>query len=198
MDETRGDSGQVDAANAEPRPLQMMGGYAVPIVKGVGPLPANRVDGARLEQFYRGLIAEWAGRTARRDASTKQLDEAAQGSAPSSYQSVVTWRYGQKISIKSREAVIALIHRAIAPDAPFACDERCRHVGAGASPEAIQVILGSLAAMAAELRRRWKNTRFDHPCYEDLQDEFEIYDAARSAVAALAGISKEELRGGER
>lgn len=69
----------------------------------------------------------------------------------------------------------------------------------GASAEQVKRFLDSLDAAVATLRERWRECPYDHPCFEDLQDEFEVYQRWRMQLAELADtagrISATWLRG---
>ncbi len=49
------------------------------------------------------------------------------------------WRYGQKIGIKTAEAVAKLLQTILAPGASSPCDERCPHMARGARAEQVSV-----------------------------------------------------------
>jgi hypothetical protein len=125
------------------------------------------------------------GRRERREAAAKAVDDAREEGDTARAQSAVVWRYGQKIEIKSAEAVLDLVHRVIEPTAPFLCDEHCAHVRGGASPEQVKRVLDALDVVIAARRATWKDTPYGHVCYEDLQDEFGVYARWRREFAAL-------------
>jgi hypothetical protein len=147
------------------------------------------VSGEALLLWWRELVDYCVGTRERRRAAAKDADAAwAKGEDPSS---ILQWRYGQKIEIKSAEAVAELLHRIIAPSAPFLCDDRCPHVRAGATAQQVKRFADSIDAEVASLRKRFKDCPYDHPCYEDLQDEFGMYERWRRRLVELSQAAPE-------
>ena len=162
-------------------PLIRLGYYSVeekPGANAVGPA----VGGTALADYWRELIAYCVGTTERRAAAASAIDQANAAGNPDAAQAVRRWRYGQKIEIKSAEAVAALLHAIVAPDAPFLCDERCAHVEGGASAEQVKRFLDSVDAAVLECRRRWRLDRVGSTVGEDLQDEFGMYERWRGKL----------------
>jgi hypothetical protein len=170
---------------SEAEPLSRLGSYDIKRSDGPNPLGAT-ASGEALSLWWRELIEYCVGTREQRRAAAKDVDAAwANGTSASS---VIQWRYGMKIEIKSAEAVADLLHGIIAPGAPFLCDDRCPHVRAGASAAQLKRFLDSLDVEIANLRRRWRECSWDHPCYEDLQDEFGIYERWRKRLIELAQV----------
>lgn len=164
-------------------PLPRLGSYGIDKRDGANPLGIT-LGGEPLSIWWRELVDYCVGTRARRRAAAKEVDAAWAGGTPAA--SIIQWRYGMKIEIKSAEAVAALLHGIIAPSAPFLCDDRCPHVRAGASAAQVKRFLDSLDAEIASLQKRFKECSWDHPCYEDLQDELGIYECWRRRLVELA------------
>ncbi|HSM91671.1 MAG TPA: hypothetical protein VLT47_02230 [Anaeromyxobacteraceae bacterium] len=163
--------------------LPRLGSYFIRQAGGTNALGAT-LSGAALAGWWRELIEYCVGARARRREAAKDVDAAWSKGEDAS--SILQWRYGQKIEIKSAEAVADLLHGIIAPDAPFLCDDRCNHVRAGAGAPQVKRFLDSIDVEIARLRKRWRDCPYDHPCYEDLQDEFGIYEKWRGRLVELA------------
>ncbi len=167
------------------KPLKRLGGYSIaekPWTNVLGPV----VEGAALAAYWRELVASCVGQRERRAAAAKEVDAAAARGDLSEVGSILGSRYAMKIEIKSAEAVAALLHRILVPRAPFLCDELCPHVAQGASAGQVKRFLDTLDAACSSLRERWHACGYDHPCYEDLQDEHMIYDRWRTKLSAVA------------
>lgn len=174
----------MEDGNEVAEPLPRLGGYSIKPCDGAN-APGTTLSGEALSTWWRELVEYCVGERARRRAAAKEVDAAWASGTPAG--SIIQWRYGMKIEIKSAEAVAALLHGIIAPEARFLCDDRCPHVRAGASGAQVKRFLDSVDAEVADLRRRFKACAYDHPCYEDLQDEFGIYERWRDRLIKLAG-----------
>lgn len=102
-------------------------------------------------------------------------------------------RYGQKIDIKVHEAVIALLHEIIAPDAPFLCAHDCSHVHAGASPDELRRFFDALDLHQAQCSRSGSS---GHGTYaEDQREEALIVWECRRDLAKILGLPPEPAPG---
>lgn len=175
-------------ADAMAGPLPRLGRYDIKQADGPNDL-GLAVSGEALAAWWRELVEYCVGARAQRRAAAKEVDAAWASGKPAA--SIIQHRYGMKIEIKSAEAVAELLHRIIAPDAPFVCDDRCAHVHAGAGAREAKRFLDSLDVEIGDLKRRWKDCRYGHPCYEDLQDEWGVYETWRRRLLALAAAHPE-------
>ena len=166
-------------------PLPRLGCYRVEEKPGTNPA-GPVVSGAALAAYWCELVEYCVGKRERRAAAAIAIDAARASGDAAETASIMRWRYGQKIEIKSAEAVAELLHGIIAPGAPFLCDERCPHVARDASADQVKRFLDSLDAEIDELRVRWRTCPYDHPCHEDLQDEFGVYERWRRRLAGVA------------
>jgi hypothetical protein len=160
-------------------PLQRLGSYSIPEKGGANPLPLARVAPEALRHYWLQLLGALTAKWKQRDELAKRLSD------PAKALDAIRYRYTGKIELKSAEAVAALLHGILAPDAPFLCNEGCPHVLAGAQPEMAKRYLDSLDAEILNCRTRWKGTPCTHITWEDLQDEFEVYERWRREFGKL-------------
>jgi hypothetical protein len=156
-----------------------MGGYVVP-ERAAKSAPAHGLDGEALTEFWVELVDACIGPAQRREAAAALLGD------PAQHTEVVGWRYAQKLTIKAREAIAALLHGILAPDAPFVCDHGCPHVRAGATRKQVKRFLDSLDAAAEENSRRALEAAGTSLC-EELLDERGDYQIWRERLAKRAG-----------
>ncbi len=96
------------------------------------------MGGAALTACWRELIEYCIGKRERRGVAAKAIDAAHMRGDSAEAGSIMRWRYGQKIEIKSAEAVAAPLHGIVAPGAAFLCDERCQPMARGATAERLR------------------------------------------------------------
>jgi len=167
------------------QPLRRMGVYVVDELPWTNPLPERGVAPEGLSAHWLELVGAVVGKVQRRQAVTEAMDAASARGDVAAAMGANAWRYSAKIEIKTAESVLALLHRILAPGASFLCDAQCPHVTLGATPEQAKRFLDSLDAATADRRARWRDTKWDHPCYEDLQDELGVYEKCRGQFAKL-------------
>jgi hypothetical protein len=172
---------------AEPLPLVVA--YRLDEVAGANPAGLT-VGGEALARYWGELVEYCVGKIARRQAAAKAIDEAYARGDPRGATSIGQWRYGQKIEIKAAEMVLELLHRIVAPDAPFLCDDRCPHVRAGATAGQVKRFLDSLDARVARCRDLLRDCRHDHPCWEDYRNEIYVFERWRRALVEAGGAGE--------
>lgn len=112
--------------------LERRGYYEIPEAAGNNPLPDRDLTPNELTQLWDDLIACWESK------KTARSNAIADGA--------LEWGYHAKIEIKTQEAVIALLHGVIAPDAEFLCARGCPHLERGMTADQVKRVLDALDA----------------------------------------------------
>lgn len=178
------DTNHLDEAEGPAEPLKLWTAYK--LAEAAGENPADlATDGAALARYWRDLVEYCAGKMERRSAAAREIGEAHARGEGGREVEIHRWSYGQKIEIKTAEQVLELLHRILAPAAPFVCDERCAHVRAGATAGQVKRFLDSIDAAVADRRRQLEHAG-GSPCFEDLHDELYVLGRWRHALVVAA------------
>ncbi|MDQ3265696.1 MAG: hypothetical protein M3Y59_18900 [Myxococcota bacterium] len=163
-----------------------MGSYRIELVEATMPLPAQGLVPEALTLYWSELICACLETGQRRTALNRRLDEV-RASGTGNTQALFASRYSAKISLKTAESVVALLHELITPNAPFLCDETCPHLAFGATPVQVKRFVDSLEAAALRVWRIHQDTERDHQTFDDELDELDVYDAWRGRMYRLHG-----------
>jgi hypothetical protein len=139
------------AAHLVPTPKREPGG-AAPLVRlgaeevvesaWTNQLPERGLSPALLRRYW-----AWALET--RATRQQTLEDSYKKYAGDDSESLATWRQERVIQVHMLEAVLALLHRIIAPAAAYLCDAECQHLSAGVTAEQLKRFVGSLEAYKA-------------------------------------------------
>jgi hypothetical protein len=160
--------------------LYRLGTYRIEEKPWTNTAPSRGATGEELRRFWLKLLRYHADQLELRHRPCE-----CGGNSPSHVQ----WKYGQKIEIKVHESVIELLHRIIAPGAPFLCDHACPHVDKGATPEQLRRFLDSIDAHAALCRENAEHGHSMYGTYEqDQAEEAEIMGECRRHLEEATGL----------
>ena len=178
------DANHLDEAEGPAEPLELCVAYKLSEVAGENPADLA-IAGAALARYWRDIVEYRVGKVERRHAAARAIDEAEARGEGGRAVEVRRWSYGQKIEMKAVEQVLELLHRILAPAAPFLCDERCAHVRAGATAGQVKRFLDAIDAAVANGRWQLEHTR-SSTCFEDLHDELYVLGRWRHALVVAA------------
>lgn len=126
-------------APGDPKPLERHGEMALEEMPWKNPLPERGLSGGELAGYW-----DWALDTrAARLAQAKDLPREEQTEGH------LRWLKERWTQVRMLEAILALLHRIVAPHAAYLCGAACMHLEAGMSPEQAKRFLDTLDAFRA-------------------------------------------------
>ena len=177
------------------QPFLRRGDYEVRERSWTNPLPIRGISAEQLTEFWLSIVGAVGGQIASRERTLKRMDDAEARGDIASVQSGRVVAYAGKQEIKEIEAIAALLHKILAPAAPFLCDGSCGHVAAGATPRQAKRFLDSLDGEIARVRDVHAKTECSHPCFEDEREELAILGQWRSCWAKRIEASAADVEG---